>query len=102
MRKYRNAPLTPEEIGVIEQLVDKWDSEREIFAITWHSRNTIRKYKHKYLDRIHLQEKIQEWLDKYYGTPDIKIYTMNYLLVCAVIFVVCYLATLGLYFLINI
>lgn len=101
MRKYRNTPLTSEEIEVIERLVDKWDSERQIESITSHSRNTIRFYKHEYFERKRIAEKLEKAIDKYYWTPDVKIYTISFWFVWLVLFSIIFLSWFWIYFLIN-
>jgi hypothetical protein len=97
MRNNRNIPLSQNEIRVIEELTQKWDSQRQISKITWHARRTIQKYQKDY----RVKQSIKNALDKYYGTPDIKIYTINYWLVCSIIFIVFALALAWIYFLIN-
>ena len=67
MKKDQFVPLSQNEIEIIENLT------------TSNPKNhTIRKYQRLYLERSRIAEKLEKALDRYYRTPDVKIYNIHY------------------------
>ncbi len=99
MKKDQFKPLTQEQISVIETLLEKWTSQRQISRITKHWRGTIRNYRDKMVSR-----RIKEAIDRYTShiESNIRVYTMSTWIFYFILIGIVALSMFGLYFLINI